>query len=468
MTVNPRPALHREKNKNEARPFVVSPPAARQTRPVGRWIITSLALISLCLLTYGPAQLLPLIADDYLQIELGRQYGPVTGWAELLRDPLYRCRAISLMMTHWTEQLVGMSTFAFYFSSLILHILNTLLMALFGLWKRIGWPVSVSAAAFFAVSEIHHEAVMWYSALPELQVFFFVIAAFLCWVLYLEDPRRPVSLYAATLALFILAQFSKESAVAFVGLQVLGLCVCAGARRKDAFRILPFAAIAVVYFALAWSARFTHQHFNDGTFSFTAPFWWTLVNSTARMLWMYGLLAIAALAAWNARAVMRTTGAALAWMIIALLPYSFLLYMSRVPSRHTYLASAGLALLTGVAAVTFYRRFSNRRLAVAVLAAVVVFGNAGYIWTRKQRQFAARAAPTEALLEALRVSDTTVVVECFPYPLGLIDTVVRVTEPSNRQRIKFDLRQSCDREEYRYSTAGMTFEGTQLRSGTSD
>lgn len=36
-------------------------------------------------------------------------------------------------------------------------------------------------------------------------------------------------------------------------------------------------------------------------------------------------------------------------MALALLPYVFLTYQTRVPSRHTYLASAGLAMLAGAA-----------------------------------------------------------------------------------------------------------------------
>lgn len=468
MSPGLNPRLHPQAKKLENKPVLISRPVTRDPLPVKRWALPTLALITLCLLTYGRTQLLPFIADDYLQIELGRQYGPITGWHQLLQDPLYRCRALSLVVTHWTEQVFGLSAFAFYFSSLVLHIFNTLLIALFGLLKPIGWSISIATAAFFAVSEIHHEAVMWYSALPELQVFFFVVGSFLCWVLYLENSRRPPSLYWAALAGFLLALFSKESAVAFVGLQVLGLAVCAGARPKDALGILPFAAIAAVYFWLAWNSRSAHQHFNDGTFSLAAPFWLTLVNTTARMLWIYGLLAVSALAAWNGRMGIRVTSAALAWMVIALLPYSFLLYMHRVPSRHTYLASAGLALLTGAAAVSFYRRFPHRKLAVAGLAAIIIFGNAGYIWTRKQRQFAARAAPTEALLEALRISDAPVVVECFPYPLGLVHTVMRVTEPNYLGRVQFDVRKNCHKEEYRYSTAGMTFAGTQFRSGSSD
>ena len=51
----------------------------------GFWVGASAALLSL--VAYGWALRLPFIADDYLQITLGRQYGPPGSWAALLADP---------------------------------------------------------------------------------------------------------------------------------------------------------------------------------------------------------------------------------------------------------------------------------------------------------------------------------------------------------------------------------------------
>jgi hypothetical protein len=95
----------------------------------------------LCLLSiivYFRALSLPLISDDYLQIELGRMYGPVNGWAALALDPLYRCRATSLLVTHWTGQVFGFSVLAFNASSLLFHVANSMLVFALGAWRRIG------------------------------------------------------------------------------------------------------------------------------------------------------------------------------------------------------------------------------------------------------------------------------------------------------------------------------------------
>jgi hypothetical protein len=59
-----------------------------------------------------------------------------------------------------------------------------------GVWRPIGWRVSALAACYFAVSQRHHEAVIWYAALPELLVFFFCILSFLAGVMQLFARRK--------------------------------------------------------------------------------------------------------------------------------------------------------------------------------------------------------------------------------------------------------------------------------------
>lgn len=119
----------------------------------------------------------PLISDDYLQIALGRQYGPVSGWSALAGDALYRARATSLVVTYWTERLFGASPLPLYASAILLHVLNSWLV--FALASRLGLGrrMGLCAAAFFAIYEGHQEAVMWYAALPELLVFTFSLVA---------------------------------------------------------------------------------------------------------------------------------------------------------------------------------------------------------------------------------------------------------------------------------------------------
>jgi hypothetical protein len=407
-------------------------------------------LTILAALAYTPAQFLPFISDDYVHIEIARGYGGPDGWPDLLRDPLYRCRAVSNVVSYYVDRWFGVEPLAFRLTSLLFHIVNTMLVAALGLWKPAGWRISLPAAAFFAVAEGHQEAVIWFAASPELNVFTFVMLSFLFWVAWLQSERRPAGLYAASLVSFVVALFSKESAVAFVGLQAVGIVFTDRSRRRDWLGIAPFVAISAVYFLLAWAARSSHLHFNDGTFSLFAPFWITLPNSLMRMLWIWGLLALAVLWWFRRRtSVWPVVAVSLLWAAITLGPYSFLTYMPRVPSRHTYLPSAGLALLVGAAGSVLAAEFwPRRRAVVAAIAALMVLHNVGYIWTRKQRQFRERARVTTELVELAKKTQGQIIVDCFPHALTIAESAVELEAKQPRERLVFRSTPGCTTWQY--------------------
>ncbi|MGH9661639.1 MAG: hypothetical protein ACRD96_24030 [Bryobacteraceae bacterium] len=386
-----------------------------------------LALLGvLATVAYTPSLSLPFISDDYVQIDLGRQFGPVSGWSALAGDVLYRARATSLVLTYWTERAFGLNALAFNSSSLLLHVLNTWLVLALGLWRPIGWRVAAVAAASFAVQHAHQEAVIWYSALPELLVFFFSVSSFLLWVLWLQDRDRKPALYAGSMACFLLALLSKESAVVVVGLLAMTLAIERVEWRKRVWWLVPYAAIAAVYAGLIFTARESHLHFNDaGTFALDAPFWSVLARSTGRLLWFWGLVSLIALAAWRERRSALLLAVAGAWMAITFLPYSFLTYMPFVPSRHTYWASVGRALIIAAGVLAFSAHY-RKRWATALLALVIVAHNYGYLWLRKRPQFVERARPTEMLVDFARRVDGPIYLHCFPYGREVAELALEV------------------------------------------
>lgn len=359
---------------------------------------------------------LPFISDDYLQVWLGRHYGPFAAWPDLARDVLYRCRATSIVLTYWTEHFFGLAPLAYFLSSLVLHILNTWLVFALGFWRPIGWRVAAVAAGFFAVYEGHQEAVIWYSAIPELLVFFFSLASLLLWMFWIRSGRR---LYAAGAFLaFLLALASKEPGVAVVPLLLLPVWTERVPWRRWLGPWLAFVAAAGAYTLMTFAGQASHQHFHDGTFALTPLVPVVMLNSMGRMLWFWGLAALAAVLAWRSFAQWRPLFAlALGWCVIALLPYSFLTYMPRVPSRHTYFASVALAWVVAAGLLTAAKHW--RRSAVVTLVALMVLHNSAYIWTRKHRQFLERAMPTEQFLSFVRQNEGEVYVHCFPYPASL-------------------------------------------------
>jgi hypothetical protein len=102
-------------------------------------------------------------------------------------------------------------------------------------------------------------------------------------------------------------------------------------------------------------------------------------------------------------------------MGIGFIPYMFVDYMHRIPSRHTYLASAGLGWLMGAAIVAMKERYAkNYKWAPPVILLLILSHNVGYLWTKKRHQFLERAQPTERLIALARSVNGPIFVKCFP------------------------------------------------------
>jgi hypothetical protein len=393
-----------------------------------RWLWVSALLLALAVLSTLPylrSLALPMISDDYLQVDLARKYGPVSSWPALAADPLYRCRSTSLVLTYWTERFFGTSPLVFHLTSLFLHILNTWLIFAAGAWKKIGWRVAFVAAAFFGIYQGHQEAVIWYSALPELLLFLFGFSCVLLWMRWVRAGSAGP--YATALICYILALLSKESAVALI--PVLALITWMETRSfRRMFALAPFCLLTGIYIIGIFAGRTGNQHFHDGTFSLQAPFWIVWVNSYGRLLWLWSLISLLALVAWREwRRWRPILDIALVWIGITLLPYCFLTYMPRIPSRHTYLASAGLGLIIAAGFLALRERVpSTRRWLPGCVAIVMLVHQCGYVWTRKHAQFVERAEPTEALIRYVRSVHGPVYLHCFPYDLGIARLAVEM------------------------------------------
>jgi hypothetical protein len=365
-----------------------------------------LAIIALlALLAYAPALSLPFIEDDYGNIGYALDYGPWT--------PVFRARATSHWLIGGLWRAFGLAPAPFHAASLLLHIVNCWLLyailcsvsvAAFTKPAAQRW-VAALAAGFFAVHEGHQEAIMWFSACNELLQFLFGAAALLLWL-------RGRTLTSA--ACFALALVSKESAVIWLPLFLL-----VSPDRRALRRLLPHAVLAVLAVAAVWATRTNSFRFSDGSFSLDAPFWITWPRNFARLLWPWGWLALGALA-WFRE--IKFWKPALAWIGIALVPYCFLTYSTQIPSRQTYLAGAGLALLVGGALA----RLRPQPRLLAVVAAIVLIVNTGYLWTRKRAQFVERAQPTEDLIRLARQTRGPIWVECFPRNRFIAQQAVRI------------------------------------------
>src|SRR5262245_37356996 len=423
-------------------------------------------LAVLAILAYLPTRAQPFISDDYPSIRLALVYGPMSGWEAIAKDPVHRVRAITVTFPYLIHSLFGLQPVAFYSACILLHVLNCWLLFAAGRWGVIGYEVSFWAAAFFAVYEGHAEAIMWFSGVSELLMFFFGFISFLCWLIFLkmglEKETARLRWLALSLFFFLPALLSKESAIIFIALFALPLLFPKPGLRQ-ALYLLPHISISVVYVIAVFTARSSSFRFQDQSFVLSAPFWVTWTKSYGAMLWFWGLSATIAMFFWSrsdrderraetikinheeTKGTKRVEGRgsrigdritsdrsifdprssildprsliliSFIWMGIGFIPYMFVDYMHRIPSRQIYLASAGLAWLMGAAIVIMKERYGKnyRKLVTAVLLTILLH-NVVYTWTKKRQHFLGRAQPTEQLLSLARSVNGPIFVKCFP------------------------------------------------------
>ena len=370
-----------------------------------------LLLAGLCAIAYAPALNLPLMEDDYPNISQALAFASP---GAPLADPVFRLRTTSYWVMRPLYQTFHLAPFAYHAVSLLLHVANTWLVY----FALLAWPqtrrAALWAAGFFAVHEGHQEAIMWFSAINELLQFFFGGLALLLW-------SRGRAWIAASLVCFALALISKESAVVFLlALPLFG-------KRWPVWTVLPYMAMAALAVLSVAGTRSYSFRFSDGSFSLHAPFWITLPRSFARLMWFWGWVSAAILALRRVKVETRNTAvAALAWAAVALLPYSFLTYSTQIPSRQTYLASAGLAALFGLAMANLADSAGFARKAAAALAVVALLHNVGYLWVRKRAQFLERAQATELLIRLGREKGGPIWVRCFSQTLLTAQEALRL------------------------------------------
>lgn len=376
-------------------------------------------LLSLAIIAYLPALHLPFIADDYTQIPLARHFAD-QGWTPLFHEINLRSRATYMILSAFLDRTFGFNPVAFYAASIILHAFCVLLVYATGVWTEVGEPVAFWAAAFFAIEEGHQEAVMWPAAAGDLLVFLFGMAAWICWVRWLQGGCW--KWYAAAIASFILAAFSKESVWVFALLMLLPVAFNRSQWKRAIAGATPFLAMAAVYMIWTWTSRVSTPGYHDNRFSLSAPWLHVLLNSWWRLLFVWGLVALAILLWIGKRTDRRLILAASLWMILGLLPFSFLTYMLQIPSRQTYLASAGLAWLFGAAAARLFEQ--RRQTALAVLCVVTLAVNLEILWVKKMSQFRERGEPSELLKQAAAEADGSVIVTCAPLPDFVVESVL--------------------------------------------
>jgi hypothetical protein len=376
-------------------------------------------LVGLAILAYLPALGLPFIWDDYIQIPLARDYA-AQGWTGLWHNADIRTRATYMFLSAWLDQAFGFTPLPFYAVSLLLHAACVLLLYATCVWSEFSESVAFWAACFFAIYEGHNEAVMWLPGSSELLLFLFGMLGWVCWVKWIQRGGR--HWYSGAMAGFLLAVASKESAWIFPFLMLLPVLFQRRRLRRVLVGILPFLAIAAAYLVWTWAGRVSQPGYQDLRFSLSSPWPLTILRSFWRLLFVWGILAAVVLIWTGKPEDRRKVWIACLWTILAIVPYGFLVYMPHIPSRATYVASAGLSLLVGAAAARLIE--SGRRTLLLILCAVVLAANVEILWVKKIGQMRDRAEASELLKQAARQSRGPVYVDCTPFFDTLAEAVL--------------------------------------------
>ena len=376
------------------------------------------------------------------------------GWMLLARDEWVRPAAV---FTHHHGSFTPMSNAVFralyaigglrgwpyYLLNLSLHLAASLLVLRLGREVLPGRLSALAAAAFFATTFSHWEAVMWLAGgLPQVLATCWVLISVLTFGAHLRSGRASW-LVVSTLA-FIFGLLTKESAVTTPVLAALYAALVVapkrgtppltdgaarGGARRAAVSLIPIVVVGALYLAFQVGGfRFTRLiedglypagiggHVVDNLvrylFSLIAPDprapivaghleslslpLTSLLRATAEVsVWVLPV-GIVALLGRGGNPVRFAT----LWILISLLP--FLPIQLTPAARYLYLPSVSAALLFGLLVGQVRRRWSTR-LAVALLFAVLAVNWAAnrLAGETRLRNSTARRALIASVLEAL-------------------------------------------------------------------
>ena len=197
---------------------------------------------------------------------------------------VFRPVTFATLALNW--RLGGARPFGFHIFNLILHAAATLLLYLLlqALLRASppGRTIAFAAALVFAVHPLHTEAVASVVGRAEVLAAGFLFAG---WLLHVNDQQIPAILC------FVLALLSKESAVIFLPLVLVG--DCARGQWKPRWRYGLIAGVAIVYLALLWKiqgGRFGQVSIPQLDNPLAAiPAQWRILNAL-RVGWKYAAL----------------------------------------------------------------------------------------------------------------------------------------------------------------------------------
>jgi len=298
-------------------------------------------------------------------------------------------RPFFLLWLRINDAVFGPHVAGWHFTTVLAHVAASYLVIL--LAQRIfrDWPTALFSGLIFGLHPVHIEAVAWISGVPEPLLATFLISAYLCWLRSRETAGRSAVWLVASLAFYMLALLTKETAVVlllilFASQWMNFPCAIELPRRHGmpawlpALKaLLPFVLLTVVYVIIRIVALrgFSHPvaRISWLTVSLTWPsllvFYLRLLFWPVRLSPFYGLqfvfrptiwntvlplltllLVAVALRKWAARS--RPVALAIPWLVFPVLPVLDVQVFGDgnfAHNRYLYLSSVGFAMLMAAA-----------------------------------------------------------------------------------------------------------------------
>jgi tetratricopeptide (TPR) repeat protein len=385
-----------------SRPGTIEQPP-REANAAGRSIPLWLMLVIVLLLTfaaYAPTLRYQFVHDDQGQIVANPsvqswrhlpEYFTKQVWAGYnpgLTGNYYR--PVFLIWLRLNDMVFGLHPWAWHLTTILLHLLVTLLVYFLALRLVNEVFTAGIAALLFGLHPVHIEAVAWISGLTEPLLAVFFVLAFLCYLRTREALQHRARWLALSMAFFVLAMLEKETGVIFPLLIVAyewfypkadtESNTSSGMARRAAGTVLPalpyFALIlpylaARIYALKGFSHPLTPLPFSDVLLTVPSllEFWvrhlfWPVGLSTFYdtrpvqnptlsnfVLPAFAVLLIAGLALAAARKS-QVVAFALAWIVLPLLPLLDIRVFAEnefAHDRYLYLPSIGLAIIAALA-----------------------------------------------------------------------------------------------------------------------
>jgi hypothetical protein len=422
-----------------------------------QWLVVC-SVIAISVITYLPAIDNFFISDDFWLIPYVRALAADP--LHILSTPSEFFRLVSYVCFWVFLQLFGTNPEPWYWSGIALHALASLLVFRLVFLVSGHTGAAWAAAAFFAAYERHQEAVMWISAFNDLILTVNCLLFMILWERALPGTAVVTRNYLAAVALFVVALFSKEGAVALLPLAALRLAFRGYAWREIARYTLPLLIPLAGYLALWLSMAQRNFFVADGHYELGLHFIPVYARTFMRLLSPVLLLLIPLGFALYRRGPLpgRTLNPSRGYafiffaaiLVLSIVPYSFLTYLDHIPSRNVYLPSVGTAGLIGAAFAMLFselQTLSMRRMSTVFLG-VIIAGNVAYVWFKKEPQFLERSRPTRELVSTLNgmktpdTSDERVHICGFPMPSWLGQLVVQEFTQWDPNRVVF--AEHCD------------------------